>query len=362
MPKHQIFLVHGMGEFTAGWSKPVADFLLKQYQRYDLLKKLKFEEHFEFQEVLYNDFFDGLREKWKKKREAVLQEMAGNGLSGGTVGKLADIASATEGDNFLRTHVLDVLLYRFFPSIGEKVRVQVMKQIQQKLDSLKEGAFPEYTIIAHSLGTAVIQESLHQWMSDPKWPGKVFASQYRPANLVMIANVSRALWSLGGNFYASDVRPFSLKTQGACTWYGSFAHDLDPFTHVKPFDAPPSNWFFPGSAPADLYSGVPLPSTDITEINVHGLTHYLGNPLVHVPIFRKLSGAPLLVQQQEMEEKLAQYRQGTLGGSALKDARMKLTTFTLSETESWSGILDSIVRFRGEVLEDGPGKHEGEDL
>lgn len=362
MPKHQIFLVHGMGEFSAGWSTSIADLIRKKYNSYSRLKKLKFDEHFEFQEILYNDFFEDLRKKWQNNAEAVTAAMVANNLAGSAASKLLAIAEGAEGEDFLRTHVLDVILYRFFPTIAEKIRVQVVRQIQSRLKEKAEDEFPQYSIIAHSLGTSVTHDALHEWMTDDDgWGGPGFASQYRPANIFMIANVSRVLWSLGGNFYASAVRPFPVKTQGACRHYCTFAHPLDPFTQVKPFDPPAAKWFYPGTVPDDVYTAVDTHPDDITELNVHGLAHYLEIPTVHAEIFRRLTSAPLLLPRDEEAQKLTEYYDGTLVGAAFKDAKKKLHDFTMGDTETWGGIIDSIVGYRNMVLNEGINSKEGED-
>ena len=36
MGKHKIFLIHGMGEHDAGWSKPLTDIIVEQYKKHHI--------------------------------------------------------------------------------------------------------------------------------------------------------------------------------------------------------------------------------------------------------------------------------------------------------------------------------------
>jgi hypothetical protein len=243
-----------------------------------------------------------------------------------------------------------VILYRFMPTDAERLRNRVMKEIQVKLHSYPSASIPKYSIIAHSLGTAVIAEAMHQWMTDGGWRGTPFASRFRPQNIFMVANVSRALWSLGGHYYRNEVRPFPTEVKGGCGYYASYAHPLDPFTHVKPFDVPADEWFFAGVDRKEVYGCPQIAVDDVCQLNVHALDHYLAHPLVHADIFSHLRQSTRLISRDELDARLKDYYKTTLFGKELVDARKALAGFTLSDSESWSGILDGIVRFRGMVL------------
>jgi hypothetical protein len=350
MSKHLIFMVHGMGTYKKNWSREFFDQLRKSYKTFDALSFDDFDDLFEPAEILYDDIFEELRAGWKNKADAVLKALTDNGFEQSAANKLAAIASEAEGDDFLRTHVLDVILYRFMPADAERLRNRVMKDIQLKLNSYPAPDIPKYSIIAHSLGTAVIGEAMHEWMTDGGWRGTPFASRFRPQNIFMVANVSRALWSLGGQYYRNEVRPFPLEVQGACGYYASYAHPLDPFTHVKPFDPPPDAWYFAGVERPKVYGCPPIAVDDVCKLNVHALDHYLAHPFVHADIFRHLRQSTTLVSEAELQARLADYYKTTLFGQKLVDARKSLTAFTLSDTESWSGILDGISRFRAMVV------------
>jgi len=73
MSKHTIFLVHGMGDFKAKWSDALQEQIRTLYGKYPGLELMPFDEVFEFQEVLYNDKFDAVRDQWKKNADKVLK-------------------------------------------------------------------------------------------------------------------------------------------------------------------------------------------------------------------------------------------------------------------------------------------------
>jgi hypothetical protein len=344
--KHLVFLIHGMGTFSKTWIKPYVDALRIAYKQYDSLAIDPFDEMFEFEPVIYDDIFEDLRTQWTNNAKRVAKALVDNGFQGSAADRLVQIASEADGDDFVRTHVLDVILYRFMPTIGESVRNRVMRQIQQALKAYPSNDVPRHSVIAHSLGTAVFTESLHSWMSDGGWRDTPFAPRFRPDNVFMVANCSRILWSLGDEFYRNEVHPFPTEAKGACSYYGTYTHTLDPITHVKPFDPPPDRWFFPGVPRAEVYGVTDIHPEDIQQLNVHALEHYLAHPLVQIDIFRRMRGALSLVTEEEQTKALNAYYKTTLTGQPLSSARKRLGDFTLSDTESWSGILESIVAFR----------------
>src|SRR5437660_185987 len=56
---HTIFLVHGMGEFTARWSQSIQADIRKNYDatKYRFLADFPFDETFRFAEITYDPFF-----------------------------------------------------------------------------------------------------------------------------------------------------------------------------------------------------------------------------------------------------------------------------------------------------------------
>ena len=111
MAKHQIFIVHGMGNFKKGWSSDIQTVIKDSYAGYENAAFAPFDDLFEFQELTYNTFFEERREAWKNKAEEINVMLAGNGFTDEAAKKLMDLAGAATGDDFFRTHILDVIMY-----------------------------------------------------------------------------------------------------------------------------------------------------------------------------------------------------------------------------------------------------------
>ncbi len=71
MQKHVIFLVHGMGDFEAGWSRGVASLLQSAYDAFGLSQLARFEERFLIREIEYNHIFEERRQAWKERADAI---------------------------------------------------------------------------------------------------------------------------------------------------------------------------------------------------------------------------------------------------------------------------------------------------
>jgi hypothetical protein len=352
MVRHQVFLVHGMGSFEKDWSLDVQQLLRNAFQQYGRVKALAFGEQIEFVEINYNDIFEDTRALWKTNASAAAAALLAEGLADSAVSRLVELANGASGNNFFSTHVLDVILYRFFRAVRERVQQSVREQILARLDAFPQNARPSWSVIAHSLGTAVTHDTLHGMFTQTV-NGLLLGPGFKPDFIFMVANVSKLLWSAGGSFYASAVRPNPVDTAGMCWRYCSFRHELDPIPQVDPFD-PPVSWFPEGSTPAErkglLFNGPPIKAADTQDINVHGLTHYLGHPLVHAEIINTLHGGPVpIIRQAELDAALATWRQSTLAAAALKDAKDALKSAAGAKVGDWKSIIESLTAFRTAV-------------
>jgi len=285
--KHLIFLVHGIGDHAANWSESAQKTIKDQYATYAQLSFIPFDERFAFVPILYNDEFEALRKKWRDSTAALGTALAGGAAVKGTdaqiVSDLNDIAKATNKDTFINTHVVDVLLYVFARQTAGTVRESVRKQIFTALTALNRAEPITWSIIAHSLGTAVIHDALHEAYSDkPTKFGEKLAGITRPTLLAMIANVSRVC-ETDCDVYKSRTRPGSPHDPDAvCRFYMNAHHDWDPIPKPKAF-RPALHWPSIAVRMQNLYVDAPI--SEIEQQNVHDLDHYLRNPLVHVPIF-----------------------------------------------------------------------------
>jgi len=286
--KHLVFLVHGMGVEDAHWSDQVQQTLKNQYATYPGLKFVPFDQRFQFVPLIYDNEFEALRKQWRDSTAALGTALAGLGLDAPLVATLDKLASSTNKDTFINTHIVDVLLYRFAGLTTESVRTAVIAPILAELQKLDNTQPMRWSIIAHSLGTSVIHDALHELYSQPPAkPGANLALVTRPTLVAMIANVSRVL-ETDVDVYLSRVRPGNPDDpQAVCKYYLNARHVWDPIPQPKCF-RPAAQWPSLGVRALQPHRYLNVEISEIEQVNVHDFNHYLRNPLVHVPIFNCL--------------------------------------------------------------------------
>lgn len=347
---HLIFLVHGMGSFAKDWSKSAQQTLQDQYATYKQLKFIPFGQRFEFVEILYDNEFEALRKQWRDMNKALgdaLKSIAGE--VGNTdedlkvVQKLNDAAGVTTKDRFLTTHVVDALLYyaarQTAATVRESVRRQMFEALKKQVDG---GGLLRWSVIAHSLGTAVVHDALHEAYSDhPTEMGEKLAGITRPACIAMIANVSRLLeWDI--DVYLSRTRPGNPEDpDAACRHFINAHNTFDPFTQPKAF-RPAAQWPSIAVRALGLYQDIETREIEAPE-KVHDLDHYLRNPAVHGPIFNALVGQKVL-DDNTMADAHARYVTQTPLGS-FGEFVGALKRFQLGEEDSWIDIFRTWAAF-----------------
>jgi hypothetical protein len=354
---HLIFVAHGMGDFAPGWSQAAQQTLRDQYATYKQLKFIPFGQRFEFVELNYNDEFEALREMWRKMAKDL-----GDALVGGTtrqigkksedkevVTRLNEVATVTNKNTFLNTHVVDALLYyaarQTAATVRESIRKQIFTALKKQLDA--NNAL-HWSVIAHSLGSSVIHDALHEAYSDAPTPnGAKLARITRPTCLAMIANVSRLLeWDIDA--YLSRTRPGSPDDpEAACRAYINVHNSFDPFTQPKPFK-PADQWPSLGIRAMGLYHDVQISTIEAPE-KVHDLDHYLRSPRVHGPIFNCLIGQTVL-DEDTLDDAQARYVSLTPLGQ-FADFVGALKRFQLGDESSWADIFTKWAAFKQLIAE-----------
>lgn len=341
MAKPILFVVHGMGQHKTGWEKEVKDTLTAAKANYPFLADTSLASMVKIVPLTYDEEFDKLRKLWKEDAGKVVNFMkkkadAGDKfqslLSPFEADKLLELQVGIEEDSFFNTHVLDVLLYRF-TSIGEKVRVKVAKKIVKTLLDQSEEV-PSWSIMAHSLGTAVTHDTLHALYAHKVWrEGKVNKlfkpGQYTAHAIIMLANVSRVLQSRV-KAYKSRVKPGK---KGVCDYFINAHHVLDPFARIKQFE--PGDEWLQGQNVGDLYN--PISTNVINQPNVHAYTHYLENPRVHVPIFRLFNGEDS-IEPDEFKSAYDKFFEAS-SNDAFQDLRSRLKNLNIGEPQSFQAVL-----------------------
>ena len=305
-----LFLVHGMGEHNPTWSGKVKDKLNEVALRYPRFRKQypsgDVTDILDVVEISYDRCFSQHVNEWNESVSALEQFVDVNEVHAGraledfsrVVDWVSRSAKPTE-THFFWSHAVDVLLYRFFPLVADEVRVTVMSQMADRLARRNVRA----SVLAHSLGTRVALDCLQLLGTVPFGGGESLLARngYFFDSVFMLANVSLLLGRVRDGDpdpYLGIVHPRSTPHSagagpGYCSGFYNFRHARDPFTLVKPFR--PTKW---GS---DYYT----PEKDLDHIaadwNVHGFTHFLDHPAVHVPILNALlAKQELIVTAEEL--------------------------------------------------------------
>jgi hypothetical protein len=324
-----------------GWNgcEPVRDTLKKLYEQYAFSRLLPFDEQFEVKPLYYNDKFDDLRAKWATAADQVLALMKPGPHGGGAIAEMTAWARGANKNSFLRTHVLDVLLYRFCPTVAGQVRAAVHRQMLEGIRGAKQ-----WSAIAHSLGTSVLHDTL-VWMFDPASPSSLRPEGFRMEVLAMVANVSRVLESSENgarwDVYRSVVQPNVKVTKGVCNSFLNACHNWDPIPVPKKFK-PTADWpDQPTRAAPGAFQDVRIDEIEKPKL-VHDLEHYLRNPAVHIALYRSLLALPGVVSPAEEKAALDAHRVHHPRAKVQKEID-RLKALRLSDEESdWKAILAMI--------------------
>jgi hypothetical protein len=292
MDKHLIFFVHGIGDQAKGWSKDLRSDFKALFDSFPLPPGGRpFAEQFQTEEILYNDLFDEWRKRVARDADGALKMFGAGGLGSGDIGELLKAGAAAGGGGFFRTHALDVLQYRFLRLVADAVRDAVEHQIMSRLSETDFGTPVRWSVIAHSMGTSVMHDTLHDMFRPGA--GAEGSALFQPHAVLMLANVSQLLHDEGflGNgvdAYRTVVKPDRESASGACRYYLSSTNGFDPVAVAGDFK-PPESWLSDSAKLQRRFRVLDFKSIP-KNAQVHGFGEYLAHPAVHVPLFRILTG------------------------------------------------------------------------
>jgi hypothetical protein len=306
--KHVLFIVHGMGAYVTAagaaddtWSKDASAALKEQYDKYTFVRRKPFEERFEVVHINYDTEIFKLVKRWQDESQSVL----GAGVpTAGPALKLVEWLNggAKLDNNFAWTHAACVILYRFFPLMRQRLKIHVANQIQRALAPNAQGAVSTWSVIAHSLGTIVVHDTLHAMDSTtPNEAGiSVLDTMVPSAQVIaMIANVCKVLEN-DVNVYDSLVVPQSMvQNQSCCFSYLNCNNEFDPFVRPVPFAPPADHPAWTLAKSNGTYLDIQI--ANVHELNVHSLRNYLVNPAVHIPLVEHLVGLGSVTDKEKRD-------------------------------------------------------------
>ena len=287
MPKTILFLAHGMGHHEAEWADSTIKLIRELPAKYGyswFAQNGGFDANVRVVPIRYDGVFSRYLDEWGRTSEALRAKAGEFGVDISQIIGWLEAADETE-KNFFWTHVVDVLLYRFFSIVTAEVRLRVRAAIADELNKArKDGTLVASSVLAHSLGTSVMHDSLallgSQPIPTPEGPNSSWmVGNHKFDSVFMCANVGRVLETEPG-VYTSPMRPPVAGKESYVDAYYNFRHELDPFTVVRRFK--PVDF-------GDRYLE-PVLSEKALQFNVHDIAHYLSDPRAHVIFYRGLLG------------------------------------------------------------------------
>lgn len=335
--KGVVIFVHGIGVHEAGWATAgegaPAEVLKKSGLKFPAVfpNEASYDSSIEVLEITYDKIFETVRKQWNNLRNSLSAAKLGTAsdsskkfVDDALEGFTNSIGKVSEGEKFAATHALDAVLYKGSSVVRNLVRHSVASQLAKIVADRVKGNLdtdPTFTIVAHSLGTAVVHDALHllargSWISyvrkmnetslkdgedvptidtdsasemkdlDKVLKGNAFgpSSSWEWSGLVMISNVSNLLCR---NPSPSSAKSFvcppygNTKRSRIMRMYVNIDHTFDPVAKLKPFSVVNT---FPRSH-EEGYAEDKVELRHFYDLNIHGLGHYLLHPSVHSRIF-----------------------------------------------------------------------------
>lgn len=324
MAKHVLFVVHGMGRHNEGWIEaengPVAALSAAAEHYSDFSPQRGLTDSVEFVEIRYDDIFDAILTRWSDLSSSLGTGQFPDAAPDAVREITAALSGVSDPDNWFAAQAMDVAFYSGFKLIRRLVALRVAATIMKTIADSSEDR--KYSLLAHSLGTAVAHDAIHQmattsWLSGAdsalpamndagagtsitlddlararaRYGDKPFGpGLFKFEAIFMISNTSALLQKAARNAYESVVRPaFSGggPLGNSCLRYYNIDHLLDPISKVRRFRAAEA-W------PTAAANGTARDVFDIRhvhDINIHALDHYLVHPSVHAEILGSLCPA-----------------------------------------------------------------------
>ncbi len=304
MKKSILVVIHGMGRHTA---EDIKNTVIKAgniaLQRYEKYKNEKFEDYVDVKGIGYDHFFEEERKRIVDSNKPVSEYFkAAKNLPDLFIENIVELESEIGDDSFYTTHALDVLLYAGL--LVEQVRLSCLKDLCGYMADKGDSTFH---VLAHSLGTAVVHDTLHKAFTGgiKDDDGKSYALNpvtHKLDSLWMVSNVSRLMYALNPMRTTPDpkntvVKP-STGSAGCAHHFYNIRHVLDPFTKFYPFDPQPGDsWLFPDDYD-DYYHNII--SQKIGEfISPHDLSGFLIDPLISYRFLKRVMPAGMFNPSRE---------------------------------------------------------------
>lgn len=324
-----VLLIHGMGTHTDESIKQEFESGLRQCMAFFGDSNFNVTEHFTLKAFNYSRYWD---EKRNDYAEYMTDKMKGAlALTPALIQKLHGLIAEFGNDDFLHTHLLDVLFY-LTGVLREHQLVNLVDtlahEIRENINDLNSG---ELIVVAHSLGTAFIHDALTQ-IYPKNLPRSMALEQ-----LWSVATVSRLthLFTNKADPVTSNVVDHSPTADGVCNKFYPIYNRYDPFCFFKRYRRKPGGGPFQGEFVEtrhirdlkNIYG-----NEESLRVNPHDLREYFADPEVGGR-FLFVNGVLENVTLDRLTKAKSKYVSTTLQGSYInrfKEARHELETLSKS--------------------------------
>ncbi len=349
-----VFVVHGMGTHSEDWWDSELE-KVNKVKRYDALastegKTLKsFTEKLNFIELNYSILHDKIRDAVaseskftdliKEEEEAENAKFHPDAIAKWKTdwANTAQEVSLFYENDFLKDSVWNVFL------VASKLTrhytaVHVARQILDAFTQIGNAGI-NWSVLAHSLGTAVIQDALNLLNDHIKAEGTNYIEAAE--TVALLCNFSRT--AIGDQTLVTrhpfkdqtSVWPSSYGEGSIARHYVSLRHKLDPLSYLANKMPAPQNWQITANDfsrdkclildHSELYHLPNEIDDEITDFGgkMHGIANYLSHPRVHLRVFpRMLMQVGRYEQETSVQDSSAKFledRKKSVSANALKD-------------------------------------------
>jgi len=238
----------------------------------------------------------------------------------------------------LFSYILDVLLYKM-DIVKEQVNVVVAKQLYEKISQL--GTEDNFGIVAHSLGTRVINDTLQNIRSGQADEANFYHQGYRLKFLMQISDVTDLF---GLPFHQDKYPPKDVYSYDTYDYLRTVTNRFDPIARIIPTRL--DHW--PQGRLTEDYMGRPaykdILLDHVHEINVHGLTHYMLHPEITDELFDLCGFGRMLIEQENRHARFPIL--GPDVSPSLKAALENLLQDSLNlANDSWQTYINLVVKY-----------------
>jgi len=290
MAKFTLFLVHGIGiHRDLSWADETKDMLARAWDNSVDLDSTLY-DHIKIVPISYDEVFEDYLDDFANLGKAVFSDTLE--LSSNEKGELSNtlIEHQVTDKHFLWSYLVDVVLYKM-DIVKAEVNALVAKQLYEHIS--RRSTADEFGIVAHSLGTRVINDTLQTIQSGSASQSNFYQQGYRIKFLMQISDVTD-LFSLPLN--SDKHAPKDVYPHGAFDYLRTVTNRFDPIARMIPTRL--DHW--PDGRVSELHMGRSVYQDilleHVHETNVHGLTHYMLHPEITDEVFDLCGFGRLLIE------------------------------------------------------------------